>query len=154
MDTKTSLINQLNSSVEELLKAAKRVPADKLTWAVNDAGRTVMSQMQECAVLSGWSAKVIADKKMGPMGDEQWAEYQAACDALDTLDKCEAALLAGTAQTVEAINGVNDADWDVVVELPWGPKTVHELATYALWNNTYHLGQINFIQTLYGDKDM
>jgi hypothetical protein len=40
---------------------------------------------------------------------------------------------------------------DDVVELPWGEKyTLGDLAIIVWWNNTYHNGQICYIQTLLG----
>ena len=40
---------------------------------------------------------------------------------------------------------------DDVVELPWGEKyTLGDLANIVWWNNTYHNGQICYIQTLLG----
>ena len=46
------------------------------------------------------------------------------------------------------------------MELPFGPGgsmkpfTIAEMADYPRWNFTYHLGQIGYIQTLYGDNAM
>ena len=46
------------------------------------------------------------------------------------------------------------------MDLPFGPGgsmqtfTVAELTEYPRWNANYHQGQIGYIQTLYGDRDM
>jgi len=32
--------------------------------------------------------------------------------------------------------------------------TVKEMMGYPMWNFTWHAGQIAYVQTLYGDKDM
>ena len=50
-----------------------------------------------------------------------------------------------------------DADLDKKRWLPYdGGRdfTMPEMMDYPRWNFNYHLGQIAYIQTLYGDKEM
>lgn len=154
MTLKQNVIDKMNHAMEEVLRSAKKMPADKLTWSVNDAGRTPLNMLQELGVLAPWGAKLLKEREMGPFGEEQFKEYNAAMEALDTLEKCEAAIRAGTEKTAQAINETPDSDWEITVAMPWGDKTLLDIAQFNAWNCDYHLGQINFIQTLYGDKDM
>jgi hypothetical protein len=40
------------------------------------------------------------------------------------------------------------------VVLPWTTLKFVEMMAYPYWNMMYHIGQITYIQTLYGDEDI
>jgi hypothetical protein len=58
-----------------------------------------------------------------------------------------------SASAEEVIASIGD-DPDRTVELPDGPSNVYEYADFAAIHMFYHLGQINYAQTLYGDTDV
>jgi uncharacterized damage-inducible protein DinB len=80
-----------------------------------------------------------------------WEAYGATKASLDTVEKALAALKPATERCVAAMRNLPADKADDVVELPWGEKyTLGELANIVWWNNTYHNGQICYIQTLLG----
>jgi len=81
--------------------------------------------------------------------------FRDAKDALDTLDKAEAALRENTAKAVEAILAVPDDK--LQMEIPFfgpGMWKICEIMNSHTWNLHYHTGQICYIQTLLGDHSM
>ena len=50
-----------------------------------------------------------------------------------------------------AIESVPDGDMSGAIETPWGPYPLPQCCLHAYWNMVYHEGQINYVQTLYGD---
>ena len=70
---------------------------------------------------------------------------------------CEAKLRAHLELFVEEVRAFDPADLDVEIWLPFAGGMQQKMAdvmAYPYWNIVYHLGQINFIQTLYGDTEM
>ncbi len=142
--------------MEALLSQAKRVPADKLDWKPLEAGRSVLDQLQECAVIAGFYKSLLATYLMPEFGPEFMADYNKARAELDTMAKVESMLRENTATAVAAIRrAVPD---DVIEnEMPFfGPEPwkVYSVMNAHAWNMHYHTGQICYVQTLLGDKDM
>jgi hypothetical protein len=76
---------------------------------------------------------------------------------IETPDKALAALEKNTAVLVSAIEALpNELLGDKLI-LPFGEgmeMTLAEVQFAAYWNMVYHVGQIAYVQTLYGDKQM
>jgi hypothetical protein len=142
-------------AMEDLIRQAKRVPADKLGWRPMDEGRSTLDQVAECAVICGFLPVILATFK-GPEFDEaSMKQFQESKSALDTLEKAEAVLRENTAKAVEAIRAVPDEKLDL--EIPFfGPGTwkICSIMNAHAWNLHYHTGQICYIQTLLGDHAM
>jgi hypothetical protein len=137
-------------------KYARSVPEDKLEWKPMEAGRSVMSLLQELAMTPTWQYDTLA----GPpkeWSEESWAEQSKLMSQWTTVDQC-VEQFNERFKTLEAY--VRAIPEERFTETKWLPYdggrdfTVLEMLDYTRWNCTYHLGQIAYIQTLYGDKDM
>jgi hypothetical protein len=53
-----------------------------------------------------------------------------------------------------AIIAFPEAEMNDEITLPWGTYTLAAVMGFPAWNLNYHFGQINYIQTLYGDFSM
>ena len=137
---------------EALARNLKAMPADKQTWKPLDNGRSALDQVQECALINFWVAEIYRTGSVPPFDGEMFEKGKA---ELDTVDKACATLAAGTDSLCEAILQLSDSDLEATVTLPWdsSPTTLAELFLVPYWNNAYHIGQISYIQTLYGDKE-
>jgi hypothetical protein len=141
-----------------LFASAHAMPEDKLNWSPMGDARTALHMLQECAyylpTLAPWLSpgEGMSERFMavaGPAMEES--------KSWDTLDKVEAAYNGYVEDTLATIRAVPDDDLNREVGVPWAqgetlPAWKVMLTLY--WNLVYHLGQINYIQTLYGDKDM
>jgi hypothetical protein len=144
-------------AAKEAFKYAKAVPADKLEWRPMDIGRTVLDLCQELAMCPTWAFEIIEGKE-GPKWDEEsMAAVKKEQQQWKTAEDCEAEFgrrmdkLAGLYASISN-ERLKETKW-----LPFdGGRdfTVAEMMDYPRWNCTYHLGQIAYIQTLYGDRDM
>jgi hypothetical protein len=142
------------NAIENLRTNFEAMPADKQDWKPLDAGRSALSQVQECAVINGFFASILRDRTVPEM---PWEAYQAACAALDTPAKAAEALTASGPVLADAIVSFPDDMIDDTVTLPFGDgmvMTYTQIMFVAYWNMTYHIGQVAFIQTLYGDNEM
>jgi uncharacterized damage-inducible protein DinB len=140
----------------EAFRYAAAVPADKLQWVPIEGGRSVLSLVQELGMTPTWQYSVLA----GPDTEE----------ASQSMEE-QVAMMAGWA-TIEACKQQFDERFEKLeayvrtipeerfTETKWLPYdggrdfTVLEMLDYTRWNCNYHLGQIAYIQTLYGDKEM
>ena len=155
MTAQEIIADQTSRAMEELLKQARRVPADKLTWRPMDEGRSVVSQVAECAVISSYMPAILEALKGPEFDEESMKAYQSQVESLDTLDKAEALLRENTAAAIEAMLKVSDQD--IAREIPFfgpSPWTIHAIMFSHAWNMTYHTGQTCYIQTLFGDDEM
>jgi hypothetical protein len=74
-----------------------------------------------------------------------------------TIEDCEAALKPRLEKLFDAIRKCSDERLEETQWLPYdGGRdfTIAEIMDYPRWNANYHLGQIAYIQMLYGDKEM
>lgn len=149
------LVSRLTlNAVDELLRYAKAVPAEKLTWRPAEHARSVLEILQECAILPAAVAAWLHDRPQSPPPVEQYAPYWAQAATLTTLEACEQALRENTQKLLEAVSTLSDTDLNQTAVAPWGKSyTLAEGGLIHYWNLTYHLGQIAYIQLLYGDTE-
>jgi hypothetical protein len=154
MPTIQQLAAKLNRDVAAGLKRnAAAMPADRVSWKPMDVGRSALDQVAECALIARFGAGLLTDRTTPQMDMEA---FQKARAELDTVEKAAAALDAGTDALCAAIEAFPAADLDKTIQLPWfgEPSTFAEIMFLSYWNSVYHVGQIAYIQTLYGDKEM
>lgn len=139
-----------------LYKNVRRVPEDKLLWQVEGVGRTVLDQVQECAQSSIWTISLLAKGKPVAADPEAYQRLKEERQAWTTIDLCEQAHRAKLTELLTFIREVPDEDLDRRISIPFSdePVSIAEILNFHNWNLTYHLGQIMFIQTLYGDQEM
>lgn len=139
------------SAAAEVFRYAKAVPADKLGWEPEGA-RSVNSLCWEMAMCPTWAYDLIDNREEGDSSDTQLdpsqsmsvEEYEKECMA--RIEK-----LASLFVTLPD-ERLSDTKW-----LPYNggrDHTVLEMMDYPRWNFNYHLGQIGYIQSMYGDKEM
>jgi hypothetical protein len=144
--TNDELSDLVRKSAADLIEAARAL-GDKVTWSVNDKGRTAADQIAECALLSTFGAQTLAEKACPPMEMDRYNAAKAALAADPTA--AMKALADNTEALSKAIRALNPEDHAHAVTMPWGnAMTLSEVALLIHWNNNYHQGQVNFIQTL------
>ena len=148
---------EIKKTTAEAFKNAKAVPADKLEWKPLDLGRSVLDQLQELAQSPDYVASMIAGEKQEEPNPDQWQQLLEQRQNWKTIEDCERESKARLEKLVSAIQNCSDARLKETVWLPYdGGRdfTIEEIMDYPRWNATYHLGQICYIQTLYGDREM
>ena len=145
------LADVTKAAAAEVFRYAKSVPADKQGWEP-DGARSVTNICWELAMCPTWAYDLIDNREednpsspgLDPTQPLSVEEYEAECMA--RVDKL--AELFGTLSDER----LSDTKW-----LPYNggrDHTVLEMMDYPRWNFNYHLGQISYIQTMYGDKEM
>ena len=150
------VINGTKDAFEAAFKYAKHVQPDKLTWEPCDLGRSVLNICQELAKCPDHAVELL-EKKAMEMSEDSMDEYKKEVAQWDTVEKC---YIAGKARLEKLVSYINSFPEDKLNDKVWLPFdggrdfTMMEIMAYPFWNYQYHQGQIAYIETLYGDKEM
>jgi uncharacterized damage-inducible protein DinB len=143
-------------AVDYLFHSARAVPADKLEWKPLDAGRSVLNLAQECAQSPKWFAALLLQRSFTGVTPELLKAMEAERSAWKTLDECERVCRENSEIFYSVIRSIPETDLEIRVPLPFAggmEPTLAEIMMFHYWHCTYHLGQVNYIQTLYGDLE-
>ena len=150
------MIEVTRAAAKEAFKYAKAVPGDKVDWKPLENGRTVLDQCREMAMCPKWAEDII--QGTGPAWNEEaMAAIEAEKTQWKSVEDCEAECDRRLEKLFSMYGSMPD---ERLAETKWLPYdggrdfTMAEMMDYPRWNFNYHLGQIAYIQTLYGDKDM
>lgn len=150
------MIDSTKRSAAETFRYAKVVPADKWEWAPLDSGRTVLDMCREITMTPKWAVDIINGVPM-EWNEESMAATKAEQAQWNTPEECETEFNVRIAKLEALYLSLTD---EKLKETRWLPFdggrdfTFLEMMEYPRWNLNYHLGQIAYIQTLYGDKEM
>lgn len=131
-----------------LIATVEYMPPDRLEWIAMEKARSALDIVQECAAVNArWSLMLPIRKWV------EWdsARYQEHIKEMDSLEKAVEGLRRDTQLFVDAVLKIQDHELSDLVQLPWGDRPLSECTLHALWHMSYHEGQLNYIQRLYGD---
>lgn len=141
-----------------MVDSVRRMPDDKRTWSPaldGNTGRSAMRMMGECIVLNeNWTETLAkGNAEHVPPPSEYWDREK--MYETQPLDEVASALHESTAKLAAAIRALPDDALNAPMRSPWMPDAPQmQFAAFAYENIVYHIGQINYIQLLYGDADM
>lgn len=136
---------------EALAHFVETTREDRLAWEApgeNGAkGRTVLEQASECVVVN----RLFAALLRGEPVDAPTARANAPV-YVDSGSAC-ADLRKSGRELAEAVRRLSDSDLERAFPFWRGPVAGEILIEMGYRNMAYHAGQVNFIQTLYGDAE-
>jgi hypothetical protein len=144
-------------AVDALFRTARAMPADKIEWRPLDEGRSALHQLQECAQAPSWATMILQPRAMPPLGPDDFARFRAQRSEWTTVDECERVCRENLEKFNAAVRNLTEDELEIKVILPFGGGTewtLEQVLRLPYWNTVYHTGQINYIQTLYGDREM
>lgn len=144
-------------ALDDVCRAAMSVPADKAEWVPMGDARTVLSQMQEVATAGRWFTPIVRDRKPPEFDEHARKEAIRIRQSFDTIEKCVGAARDSTSDLCQIIAAFPDSALEDEMVLPFGGGVVMTMADVLgmhHWNMVYHLGQINQIQLMLGDREM
>ena len=156
MKLQEHMIAVTRAAAKEAFQYAKAVPADKLDWKPLEEGRSALDLCRELAMCPTWCADIINGVEQ-EWSEETQAKIRAEQEKWKTVEDCEAECGRRLDQLFTLFQGMPDSRLEEKKWLPYdGGRdfSMPEMMDYPRWNFTYHLGQIAYIQTLYGDKEM
>jgi len=149
MNSQETIALLLEQGIEAFTAAVDSTPDDKFDWKPEPTARTAREVACEIVVMFIKTVKNLETRTLD-------TEYMSYMEELLPLSRAELITKAkdSLVPLTAAIKAFPTEELEVVIPSPWGDMTFFEQMSYAYWNMMYHTGQINYIQTLYGDKDM
>ena len=157
MDYKEHAVSATQKAYDMLYRTARAMTEEKLQWKPLDQGRSVIDQLQECARVPRWIAGVLRLRALPPTSEGERAKALEESKQWKTLDQLESVFRNHLEQLFSAIREFPEAELEKKITLPFGrgvERTLAEMMLLPQQNAIYHIGQINYIQTLYGDLEM
>ena len=130
------------------LHGLSKVPDDHLTWSPGNGANSPL-QLAGMAVIFLHAATQFAKNRTSP-NREEFPPFPT------NREEAVAALEAGFEALDAALEEVTDADLDTEVQAPWeggGMITLEFFLVTTMYVDGYIQGQLNYLQTAYGDKD-
>ncbi|MCC6444609.1 MAG: DinB family protein [Armatimonadetes bacterium] len=140
----------VNTATETLLRTASFTPEDKLNWTPGGAARGTLPMVVECGGIYGMFASLLQGQPMHLEEDDAafMAQYK-------NMDSARAMVQENLGKLIEAMGQVKPESPDKELTMPWGAKmTLAEALFFPAQHTQYHIGQINYIQTVLGDTQM
>jgi hypothetical protein len=136
---------------EEFFRYVAAMPAERLEWQPLETGQTAIRMCREIAVTPLWALSA-----MGVLEGES-QDWPALMETWKTPADCLAAFHTNLGRWAEYVLSMPEERLSETRWLPFNGGRDHtylEMLEYPRWNATYHLGQVAYIQTLYGDRDI
>jgi hypothetical protein len=140
------LKKMMQDAVDSTIRNVKGTKVDKLDWHPAETSRSARELLDELIMTTRYTKNLVLAMKDPGMSEDpivwkdldDWAtQYQQAVDELYV-----------------AVAALPEEKLTMKIELPWASQEMRQSIEYAYWNCMYHWGQIAYIQTMYGDKDM
>ncbi|MCB8933139.1 MAG: hypothetical protein M9921_00210 [Fimbriimonadaceae bacterium] len=150
-------VRMTQRALDDICRAARAVPEDKREWVPMGAARSVLDQMQEIAAAAPWFLPILRERKMPVFDAHAKREAVRLRQTHATVEDCILAAQSHTALLCGVIESMEDEHLEEEIELPFGGGMKLSLADVCMLhhnNMQYHLGQINQIQLMLGDREM
>lgn len=150
------VVKMTQKALDDICRAALAVPKDRIDWRPMGSMRSVLGQMQEIATSGTWFLPLVESGVVPVFDEDMKKEHTKFRDTITTLAECVDEARLSTGQLCQAIIAYPDSGLDREVTLPFntGSTTMADVLAMHYWNMVYHLGQINQIQLMLGDRAM
>lgn len=151
------MVEVTEAAANEAFRYAKAVPADKIDWQPLEIGRSTLNLCRELAMCPTWAYDIISQKDLPEWNEQSMAEVEREQSQWKTIEECEKVCRDRLTSLFDYFRAMPD---ERLSEKKWLPYdggrdfSMPEMMDYPRWNFNYHLGQIAYIQTLLGDKEM
>jgi len=154
MDIREVAIMLTEDAMNLMIQTAHSMPEENFRWQPLESGRTAWDQVAECVQVADWMSRIIAEKSASFLTPEFVAQQKLVRPDLGSMDELEKHLRERYGRFFEVIRSQTDDDLNRDVLLRGCDVKVHRILFFPMRNMYYHFGQINYIQTLYGDLSM
>ncbi|MBM3500757.1 MAG: DinB family protein [Armatimonadetes bacterium] len=145
--TKAAGLTQMMTG--ELLLALQYTSDENLDWVPMGSAKTPRAIVVECAAGYQWLA---AELRGEPNAAAVWESLKP--EDYPTREALTELVQASETGFLASIGGLSEADLEQKRQVFWGEETVRDLMWMGMIHTNYHVGQLNYIQTLWGDTEM
>jgi hypothetical protein len=132
---------QLNIAIEH-------ISAERLKWCPSGCAKTPMAIYLECAATYPWAAKFLRGEEV------EWEKLMPRPEEISGLEELKELMEAAQEEFFSALEDLEESRLGEMVDLPWGEKiSLGQYIFLPSYHVCYHVGQLNYIQTLLGDGE-
>ena len=158
MKFKDMVIEMTKKAAADLFRSARAMPEDRLAWQPEGQGRSALDILKECVQMGEAPLFFLGPNGPKEPTPDEYKKWQEEQKQWKTIDDCEKAFYEKFDNSIGAFKEINQDNLEKEVDFPFGkPGEKISMAGVMLstyWQLVYHLGQVNYIQVLYGDKEM
>lgn len=150
------MVESTKRAADEFFRYASKVPQDKLEHTSADSARSTLDLCREIAMCPTWAVDTIEGKEM-EFTEEAENQVRDQMNQWKSVNDCKAHFDQTVTKFYDLCSNMPDEKLSDTRFLPYeGGRdfTVVEMMEYPRWNLNYHTGQVAYIQTEYGDKEM
>ncbi|MBC7529676.1 MAG: DinB family protein [Chthonomonadaceae bacterium] len=152
IDVKAVLIGEAHKNSASLKTNLMAIEEEKRNVSPGGVARTPLYMTAECAAINGMVAGFFRGEVIAMPSQE---ERDAFIGSFDTTEKVLTLLETNTTALAEALSNLHDDQLAETVMTPFGREMSRfEFADMIVGHMNYHRGQLNYVQTLYGDSEM
>lgn len=143
--------------MELFLRNFSHVPDDMLGYRPSPTAKSPLQVAAHTALYAGRFAQMIRDRRLpAPENLDQWlATVKAEEEAVTGREQMERLFRQGTAEVLAALDTLTAEDLGTTLESGQGwAAPMSWLAALPGWHATLHLGQIDYLQTCWGDLEV
>ena len=143
------------SEMEMFLRNFAKVPDDKLNYTPTPTAKSPLRIAAHTALYAGRFAQMIRDRQLpNPTNIEEWmAEREAEELAVTSREQAEQLFRDGTDQVLAALDSLSPDEINLTLNSDQGFQiSMQRLIDLPGWHATLHTGQIDFLQTCWGDQ--
>lgn len=143
--------------MEIFLRNFSHVPDDKLNWKVTPTAKSALRIAAHTALHNHKFANMIRERKLPVVENlDEWLKQQTADEeAITTREEMEHVFKAGLVEVLEALDTLSEEDVSLEIDSGMGwSMSMGFLMRLPGWHATLHLGQIDFLQTCWGDQEI
>jgi len=139
------------------LRNFSKVPDDKLNWTPTPTSKSALRVAAHTALYAGRFASMIRNRALpAPENLNEWvAKNVAEEEAVTSRTEMERIFRMGTEEVLAALDGLSAADLEMTLESGQGwSMPMSQVVAFPAWHATLHLGQIDYLQTCWGDQEI
>lgn len=151
----TNAQSELKRRSERMLHVFSFVPSDKLNWSPSPTSKSSVRIVAHCAVVCKFVADAITERlpEERPMTEDFFkAQAEAEQELVEHADVA-VAFKKAIAELDEALSSITPDTIDLMVERTFRPMPMRFLLTLGQEQLATHTGQIEYLQTIWGDMD-
>ena len=144
-------------NMEMFLRNFSHVPDDKLNWTPTPTAKSAIRIAAHTALYYGRFARMINDRKLpAPDNLAEWlAERNAEEEAITSRAEVERAFRQGLDEVVAALDTLSPEETGMSLDSGQGwSMPMSFLMNLPGWHATLHTGQIDYLQTCWGDQEI
>src|SRR5579871_2489670 len=131
-----------------LIRLLRVTPSEKLHWKPLGCGRSVIEQVIECIIVNKKWSLTLREGVYTRLSAETVEQVEA---TRQDVTQVQHLLQEAAEELAAAILALPTQQLEGQITAPFGTYSVANCCLLGYWNMVYHEGQINYIQTLYGD---